>query len=512
MAGKTKYCKGLLVGPRPAGTSPRVAGTLISVLILILALLPTAIPCRACFSIVVGKNASADGCVIVGHNEDDPAPQVVNHHKVPRKRYAPSDKVRLRNGGVVEQAEQTWAYLWSEMPGMLYSDSYVNEWGVTVTSDNCPSRQDKPDISDGGIGYMLRRLVAERARTARQGVLLAGKLVERFGYADSGRTYIICDPDEGWLFCAVNGKHWLAQRVGDDEVAMVANTYTIRKVTLSDKRNFLACKDIVDYAKLRGWYDPKVDGPFDFAAVYAHPDAASHPNNFGRHWTGLSYISDKPLPLGPDLPFSVVSRRKLRVGDVMQILRHDNQTQVGSASSHLSDLRDRGCALCDVSTQTSFVARLRRVAAGRRLKDVPLDIGIVYWLCLASPRTSFYMPFHFGISDFPAGFRLQSERPTDQLYERRVGAPFAVDPLQAFWMFSNFRDKVDRSGSKMVTMTKAEAGRIEANAFDIQKLLEEAARKLYDTDRAKAMRMLENYSKGIYLSCVEAMSTVLSRN
>ena len=31
-------------------------------------------PCRACFSIVVGKNASTDGCVIVAHNEDDTAP------------------------------------------------------------------------------------------------------------------------------------------------------------------------------------------------------------------------------------------------------------------------------------------------------------------------------------------------------------------------------------------------------------------------------------------------------
>jgi dipeptidase len=504
MAGKTKYFKGLPVGPRPAGASPRPAQTLISVLVLIYVLLPAAVPCRGCFSIVVGKNASADGYVIVGHNEDDPAPQTVNHHKVPRRRHPPGAKVRLRNGGVLEQAEQTWAYIWSEMPGMLYSDSYVNEWSVTVTSDNCPSRQDKPDITDGGIGYMLRRLVAERARTARQGVLLAGKLVERFGYADSGRTYIICDPEEGWLFCAVNGKHWLAQRVGDDEVAMVANTYTIRKVVLSDKRNFLACKDIVDYAKLRSWYDPKVDGPFDFAAVYAHPDAASHPNNFGRQWTGLKYISGEPLPLDPGLPFSVVPRRKLRVADVMQILRHDNQMQVGSTSSHLSDLRDRGCALCNVSTQTSFVTQLRR--------NVPLDIGIVYWVCLASPRTSFYIPFHFGISGLPAGFRSESERPTEQFYDRKVGAPFAVDPMYAFWTFSNFRDKVDRAGSKMVTMTKAEARRIEEIAFDVQKPLEKAACKLYDGDRTKAMRMLENYSKGIYLSCVEAMSTVLSRN
>jgi dipeptidase len=133
-------------------------------------------------------------------------------------------------------------------------------------------------------------------------------------------------------------------------------------------------------------------------------------------------------------------------------------------------------------------------------------------VCLACPRTSFYVPFHFGISDFPAGYCLESERPASRLYECKVSAPFTVDPLQAFWMFSNFRDKMDRAGSKMVVMARAEAERIEKNAFAVQKPAEQAARNLYDTDKATAMRMLENYSKGIYLSCMEAMNTVLSQS
>ena len=186
--------------------------------------------CKGCFSIVVGKNASADGYVIIAHNEDDTIPQIVNHRKVPRKKHAPGEKVKLLNGGQLDQVEQTWAYIWSEMPGMLFSDSYINEWGVSITSDNCPSRENKPQITEGGIGYMLRRLVAERVKTAREGVLLAGRLVERFGYIDSGRTYFICDPDEGWLFCVVNGKHWLAQRVKDDQVAMVAAMNGIKMI------------------------------------------------------------------------------------------------------------------------------------------------------------------------------------------------------------------------------------------------------------------------------------------
>ncbi|MHC4726769.1 MAG: C69 family dipeptidase [Planctomycetota bacterium] len=461
-------------------------------------LLP-AVPCEGCFSIVAGKDASVDGYVIMAHNEDDTIPQIVNHHKIPRRKHSRGEKVKLLNGGQLDQVEQTWAYIWSEMPGMLFSDSYINECGVCITSDNCPSRENKPKITEGGIGYMLRRLVAERAKTAREGVLLAGRLVERFGYIDSGRTYIICDPDEGWLFCVVNGKHWLAQRVGDDQVAMVANTFTVHQVDLSDRDNFLASRDIVKYAVSRGWYKPEKDGPFNFARAYANPKSASSLSNFGRQWSGLSYVVAKSIPLGPNLPFSVVPKQKVDVAQVKQILRHDNDAKILQSKN----VDKNACAICRGSTQTSFVVQLRR--------NMPLDIGIVYWTCLAPPRTSFYIPFHFGISDFPAGFSSKSERPSIISYNEKVSSTFRADPLKAFWTFSNFYNKVHGASIKTITRVKTQAEQIENNALSMQGPLEKTACTLYLGDKATAMRTLANYSNGLYLSSMEAMDKVLSK-
>jgi dipeptidase len=463
-----------------------------------------ATPCEGCFSIVVGKDAAVDGNVIMAHNEDDPSPQIVNHRKIPRRKYSLGEKVMLRNGGRLDQVEQTWAYIWSEMPGELFSDSYINEWGVSVTSNNCPSREDKPQITDGGISYMLRRLVAERAKTAHEGVLIGARLVERFGYIDSGRTYIICDPDEGWFFCVVNGKHWLAQRVRDDEVAMVANTFAIHQVDLADTDNFLASKDIVKYAVSRGWYKPEEDGPFDFARVYAKPESASSLFNFGRQWTGLSYVVDEPIPLGPNLPFSIVPRRKVGVPQIMQILRHDHDAKKLPPSSLTENTDKSLCAICRGSTQTSFVVQLR--------SNMPLDIGIIYWTCLAPPHTSFYIPFHFGISDFPAGFSSKSERPSMIFYNERVSSLFRADPLQAFWTFSNFHNKVHGASADTIARVKIQAEQIENSARSLQRTIEEAACKLYPEDKATAMRVLANYSNGVYLSSMEAMGTVLSKN
>jgi len=462
-------------------------------------LLASAATSEACFSIVVGKKASAAGYVIMGHNEDDGAPQVVNHHKVPRKDYPPGAKVILHNGGTLDQVPQTWSYIWSEMPGMLFSDSYINEWGVSIASDNCPSREDKPEITDGGIGYMLRALVAQRARTSREGVLLAGRLVEQFGYIASGRTYIICDPDEGWLFCVVNGKHWLAKRVADDEIAMVANTYTVREVDVSDTENVLASDDIVDYAKSRGWYDPKEDGPFDFAEVYANPGSAVHPSNLNRHRSGLNYVTAEPIPLGAELPFSVVPESKANVGTLMEVLRHDNMSKQASPS----DGPEEGfCRICSGMTQTSFVAQLRR--------GMPADIGILYWATLAPPRTSIYIPFYFGISDFPAGYRSISKRPSMDFFSQKTGRPFKADPHEAFWTFSNFRDKVSNVSEESFARVSARLEQIESRALAAQESFEEKASRLHARDRAASAQTLTKFSDGIYLSCLEAMENIIN--
>jgi len=455
-----------------------------------------------CFAVVVGKEASADGYVITAHNEDDSPPLIVNHSKIDRKTHSPGEKVKLLSGGELDQVEETWAYLWSEMPGFLFSDSYLNEWGVGVASDQCPSREDRPQLTDGGITYMLRRLVAERATTARQGVLLAGKLVERFGYDSSGRTYIICDPEEGWLFCVVHGKHWLAQRVPDQEVAMVANTYTVHQVDLDDSDNFLASPDIIDYAVSRGWYDDESDGEFDFAGVYSDPVAASDPNNTGRQWAGLRYVTDS-FEFGQKLPFSVKPDRKLDVPAVIEIMRDHYEGTAFYESSSAGGPHQRSFKpICRHTTQTSFVVQLRA--------DRPLDIGIVYWVCLASPCLSFYHPFHFGIPKFPDGWASRVGVPSERSYRAWVESAFRADMSQAFWTYSNFRNKVESRYGDRITRVRAEIGEVQSRAFALQRPIEQAAARLYQTDREAAMEILSNYSNGLHLSAMEAMETALS--
>jgi dipeptidase len=94
-----------------------------------------------CFTVLVGKKATADGSVIVAHNEDDYGDIIVNVRKIRARDYGGPQKVSLGKGGAFETDGKTNGFLWIEAAGQESADSFINEHGVVITSDSCPSRE-----------------------------------------------------------------------------------------------------------------------------------------------------------------------------------------------------------------------------------------------------------------------------------------------------------------------------------------------------------------------------------
>lgn len=473
-----------------------------------------------CTSIIVGKKASKDGSVLFGHNEDDSGRRVINVWKVPRIKHGPGAVVHLFEGGQVPQVQETWAFIWFQVNGLKFSDYYANEWGVNVASDACPSREDSTDLTDGGIGYMLRRLVAERAKTAREGVEIAGELLDQFGYVSSGRTLVICDAEEGWLLSIVKGKHWVARRVPDDEVVALPNTYIIREVDFNDSDNFITSRDNArDYAIKRGWYDPKSGKPFDFAYAYMMvPDPESRFEKRGydsRQWraqqlfTGKTVTEDEAREYG--LPFSVKPKNKLTVRDVMDVLRdHYEGTAYGPAMevtvSPIPDQPGECCGqspprrtsinpnftiertICTATTQFSTVAQLR--------KKLPPGIGYLLWMCMGRPDVGVYVPWYFGIKNVPRGFNNTPgiNDPVAALKHHFDPVPgtYDYDPDAVFWRFNDLENIVDAHyyDPEAVTRVAGVWRDFEERAFRLQKITEKTAVKLYKDDPNLAREFL----------------------
>jgi dipeptidase len=314
-----------------------------------------------------------------------------------------------------------------------------------------------------------------------------GEFVEQLGYTASGRTYIIADPQEAWLFSAVAGKHWVAQRVPEDEVAFIPNYYTIRQVDLSDTDNFLACPDLIEHAIDNGWYNP-ASGPFDFAKVYNTASTQASLGNKLRHWGALRLLTGIEYPDMSDLPFSVKPNRQLSVEDITEVLRcHYEGTEwqwypeLGYSSPHSYRIAGNSIrVICTSTTQESFVMQLRSY--------MPSIIGNVYWRAQCRPCESVYIPWYSGILEVAEPYT--------------IGEPGVPDdPESAYWTFQKMCLLVDADYADRIGKVRATWDNFENAEFARQAGIEKAALSMY-YDGGKedlARKFLTQYTEGLAL-------------
>jgi len=484
-----------------------------------------------CFSIVVGKKASADGSVLFGHNEDDGGRRVVNVWLVPRMTYEKGDFISLTNGGIVPQVQETWSYFWYQMNGLHFSDYYMNEWGVTIGSNACGSREDNPDLTDGGIGYYLRRIVAQRAKTAREGVRIAGDLLDHFGYASSGRTMIICDANEGWMLSMVAGKHWVARRVPDDGVAVLPNMYIIREVDFKDTRNFMVSKDdIRAYAIARGWYNASSALPFDFSAAYrAQAGSSSKFVKRGydaRQWQGQRLVTGKSVSEEEarknGLPFAVIPAQKLTVQDISAVMRnHFEGTPYGPAGSRemvkalqsqtkgglprriaINPNRMSERTICTSTTQYSIVAQLR--------SRLPADLSCVLWTSMGRPDCHAFLPWYKGLISIPEHYRntpgLNDPESALLSHFKPVPGTFDYDGSAIFWQFNDLENLVDLNYSVFREVADREWTSFENEIHAMQADFETSALAVYKKSPENGRRYLTRHTHSL---CDQALRKVI---
>lgn len=354
----------------------------------------------ACTSVVVGRNASSTGRVIVGHNEDDPGRLIVRHALVPSRRWDDGDVITAEERSArVPQPPETLAFFWTQVRGergLSNADGFYNERGVLVVSDSCVSSRldDEPDLAEGGVGYALRRAVAERASSARSGVEIAAELVGRYGYRSPGRGYVIADSKEAWILQLAGGKDYCGVRVHDDELVFFPNHFTIRAGDLEGREHILS-PGLAEKALRRGWSAHEGDDlrGFDFARSFQDPGSWKKDGNTYRHRHGVATFRGPLLPEEAELPFAVIPERKVTSEDVKAVLRShyegtpdDIRSDFAGRSPHFTSVR----RICTGSTVESVVALL---------SDDPLFTELL--ISRGRPCCDPYQPYWGGMTTLP---------------------------------------------------------------------------------------------------------------
>lgn len=282
------------------------------------------------YGLYVGKNLTADGIAYLAGYGDEPSSHWLEI--IPRQEHDARATIRVGVTadadlpGVITEIPQakitarhirvSYSY-YKGVPAPL-TNGGLNEHGVAVRDIWSPSRPElvaMTPLTQTGLNYSdLAHIVLERARTAREGVLLIGELVAKHGEATyGGNSHIIADSEEAWVVIQFSGGQglWAAERLGPDSIRASRPGY-IGEIPVNKARqaDFLYSPNFVSFAVSQGWYDPAASTPFNANAIYG--------DGKGK-WAGVQWI-EAEMAKRSNRP------EKVRIEDVMWAVRTERLT------------------------------------------------------------------------------------------------------------------------------------------------------------------------------------------
>ena len=465
-----------------------------------------------CMTVIVGRGASASGRLIVAHNEDETGRCSMRHGLLPRTEWpagslmpAEPGKARIPRGRV--SLGGYWTQIRGPQRGCSGGDLFYNEKGVCVFSNSAGgSREDRPDrdcLTDGGIEYDLRRAVAEQATSAREGAMLLTRLVERWGYANSGRCYTVADAQEAFMIQVVRGRHYIAGRLPDDAVCVMPNHYTFH--TMSDVPEMWCSPDLARYAAERGWHVPQGGGVwdgFDFARAYQNPLYFRSANNVPRQVMATSMLLGREWDAEREgFPFCVKAERPVTVEDLMRVMEtHYEGTELDSVRTgpgnapHDTPVR----RICIGPTHESTILSLDR--------EPLLTEG---WIAYGRPCQQPYLPLS-PLAGTPEEIDRMADAPAEReahLEPGRGGVTYRHDGWQAMRDFQQLHEMVyDRAAGATARMKRALFDRDRA---EMETAAREAAGLLREGKREEAAQAFLRMSRGAARRALEAQAALM---
>ena len=473
---------------------------------VILALCSAWVAGMACTNFLVGKEASVDGSTMVSYAADSYALYGFLHHS-PAADYA--------EGAVREVKDWDTGKPLCTIPQVAHTYNVVgnmNEHQLTIGETTWGGR---PELETGeGIDYgSLIYIALERCKTAREAIKCMTDLVAEYGYASSGETFSIADPNEVWMMELIGkgkvekGAVWVATRVPDDCIAAHANQARITTINFKDKENWMWSKDVVKFARKQGYYTGKKDEDFNFQEAYAPYDFSGLYVCEARVWSffrkfsddmdkyfdfasGKTFVETGGKYAGERMPLYIKPNHKVSAQELKNCMRDQYEgtpldiTQGPDAGPWNSKLRygSLGFKLDSVQywferpiatqqTAWSFVAQMRGYESAKA--------GGIFWFGVDDAASTVYVPMYSTITEVP------------ECFKEGNGDMYNYSPTSAWWTYNIVANWAYTKYSAMMPDIKKVQAAWE-DKFNAQ--VEAVDAQVTEMDPAKATEFLTKYS------------------
>jgi dipeptidase len=475
---------------------------IISFLIALMALSSSFNKLQACTNVLVSKGASADGSVMISWTYDVTGFMAPLQY-YPGGTYTEGDSLDIFSFreykflGRIAQATRTYKVVGN-----------MNENQVAIGETTFTGRKELHG-GDGLLDYgNLIYITLQRARTAREAILIMDELARTYGYSDTGESFSIGDKNEVWVVEFIGkGEHargalWVAARVPDGYIAAHANQARIRKVNWNDPDNWMWAEDIVDFAREMGWFEGP-DSEFSFVDAYdpvtptslllcesrvwsVFRRAAPSQDFPADYWRCLRGAEPYPLFVKPD--------KKISVQDVIAFHRdhfHDTPYYTGTgiaAGPYDNPYRWRPVffqlegdtvnrygwerPISQPQTAFSFISQARNW--------LPDEIGGICWYSVDDTYSNAWMPLYLGLNKVPPSLS--------------GGSPIEFDWDQAYWVFSLVNNFAYGLYNQVIGDIQKVQKEIEDRAFTMVPAIDKAALELHATGQDLLNDYLTDFS------------------
>ena len=473
---------------------------------LIFALCSAWVAGMTCTNFLVGKDASADGSTMITYAADSYALYGFLHY-VPATDH-PADAVR-------EVKDWDTGKPLCTIPQVAHTYNVVgnmNEHQLTIGETTFGGR---PELEVGeGIDYgSLIYIALERCKTAREAIKCMTDLVAEYGYASSGETFSIADPNEVWMMELIGkgkvekGAVWVATRVPDDCIAAHANQARFTTINFKDKENWMWSKDVVKFARKQGYYTGKKDEDFNFQEAYAPYDFSGLYVCEARVWSffrkfsgdmdkyfdfasGKTFVETGGKFAGERMPLYIKPNHKVSAQELKNCMRDQYEgtpldiTQGPDAGPWNSKLRygSLGFKLDSVQywferpiatqqTAWSFVAQMRGYESAKA--------GGILWFGVDDAASTVYVPMYSTITEVP------------ECFKEGNGDMYNYSPTSAWWTYNIVANwAYTKYSAMMPDIKKVQA--VWEDKFNAQ--VETVDAQVAEMDPAKATEFLTKYS------------------
>ncbi len=481
-------------------------------LTMILALALWSSNTNACTNFLVTPGASVNGTAMITYAADAHVLYGELYFK-PAADYPP--------GTLLDVYEWDTNKFLGRIPQLSHTFSTVgnmNEHQVAIGETTYGGRRELRD-STGIVDYgSLIYITLQRARTAREAIKIMGELVAEYGYASSGESFSIADPNEVWIMELIGkgnemvtkggktynkykGAVWVAVKIPDGYVSGHANQARIQQFPLDDPENCIYASDVISFAREKGYYEG-TDEAFSFSDTYA-------PISFGgarfcdmRVWSFFKDINDdmdqyydyvKGEDLETRMPLYIKPNRKISNKDLMNFMRDHlegtelDMTKDAGAGPFGLPYRWRPLtweydgkmyvnerATATQQTGFSFVAESRPMK--------PDWLGGILWFGIDDAAATTYVPMYCGMTRVPESYAVGN------------GDLLTYSETAAFWAFSfvsNF--SYLRYNVMMEDVRKVQTELEEKYITEIA-AIDAAATVLNETNPTLAREFITNYS------------------